>query len=683
MEGTNRYLRIPEDVAEKYRIRAERERTRKARYESNHPNRKHGENSGTHKPLMAEREFCIWDGEGPKDTGYSLFGNSKGMEICYRHLRTKHCLNLIIEAGKKHPYMIHVGFGFTYDVSCILWELSWRHLSALYVFGETQWRDFRIQHVPRKWFQVSRGNVSVKIYDVQSFFATSLVGALTKWRIGPWGIGGEHWERTMVEEFKDKRAEFLWKEIDPITQYMRLELKYTAILMESLRKVFLDSGYCPHSWHGPGALAREAFKRHDIYASMAISPVEVRIAARYGFIGGRFELFQAGWAGQTVYTADINSAYPFYCSQLPNLARGEWRRTRGFEPGKFAIYKISYAAKPDSHRIYPLPFRDKNGEVTWPNRTESWYWQPEAELVKDDPNATFIEGWVFDEIDPSDRPFAFVLDYYQRRKLLKAIGNPAEYTFKLILNSIYGQLAQRTGWDKKRKRAPRTHQLEWAGYITSACRAAIYKQAILQGDSLISIDTDGVTGLKPFDWLENGTELGEWELTQYDDGIFWQSGMYALKDGDEWTKAKTRGIPKGTYSVEDLFERMDTLSPLKLTKKVFISYGLALNGQKRQLNNWIMEPHEYSFGGNGKRQHCQRKSECDRHKNGNLHKLDLEVWNYGSRIDPIPTSMAHSLPWLKPDDKFKHMMRDLVLYDRNDLDMEDEWIINEFETEMA
>lgn len=62
-----------------------------------------------------------------------------------------------------------------------------------------------------------------------------------------------------------------------------------------------------------------------------------------------------------------------------------------------------------------------------------------------------------------------------------------------------------------------------------------------------------------------------------------------------------------------------------------------------------------------------------------MHRLDLEVWNYGTRIDPVPKSRPHNLPWLKEDNKFKRMMTDLVLYDRNDLDQEEEWIIDAYE----
>lgn len=707
-----RFLRHRTDYAEKKRLsrqkrlerharynHGEKGRERTERFQSKHSNRKTWVQRIA--PPIHEREFIVWDGEGPQDTGYSLLGNSEGMEICRPKLSTKECFDLLLKSAENYPYGINVSFGFTYDVSCMCKDLSWRHLKQLKTLNHTTWQGYRIEHIPRKWFALRYGDVKIKIFDLHSFFASSLVSALEKWRIGPWAEIGDHTqnpitmkttnanvptiqqcenmsEREMVEAFKRLRSDFLWKDIEPIRLYMRLELKYTKILVETLRKTFLDAGYSPKSWHGPGALARMAFKRHDVYSAMTECPIDIRMAARRAFIAGRFEAKLAGHAKGRVYSADINSAYPYFCSQLPNLSRGKWRYGRCFEPGKFAIYHIKYDAKPNGLGLYPLPYRDKQGMISWPHRVKSWYWAPEAELVADDDNAEFIEAWVFDEDNELDRPFAFVNEYYHRRQLLKKIGNPAEYTFKIIINAIYGQLAQRVGWDKKNKKPPKTHQLEWAGFITSGCRAMVYKAAKSCGKYLISIDTDGIYSLRPIRNVQNSDVMGEWKLETFDDGIFWQSGMYGLKENGEWLKAKTRGIPKGTYSVESLFSSLNTMEPLKLTRKVFISYGLALQ-QKKELNAWETEHHVFAFGGNGKRYHPNPKSKvgkyyCSRICGKRMHKLSYNVLNYGSKLQPVPESYPHRLPWIDGLSPERNVMIDWTLFDLNDIDLDDDWI---------
>jgi hypothetical protein len=700
-----RFIRYPTDYTAKMRLSRQKRLERHIRYNQSDKGKKREANRPKRNrvkgPPNHEREFIVWDGEGPKDTGYSLLGNSEGLEICKPTLSTKECFGLLLESAKQYPYVINVSFGFTYDVSCMCKDLSWRHLRQLKELNHTTWQGYFIEHIPRKWFKLKYGNVVIKIFDLHSFFASSLVAALEKWKIGPFvNTNNAHGvseltesivptiadikqmsEQQIVEKFKALRAEFEWKDIESIRHYMRLELKYTKVLVEKLRKTFFDAGYSPKSWHGPGALARMAFKRHNVYAAMAECPIDIRIAARYAFIAGRFEGKLAGHAKGRVYSADINSAYPYFCSQLPNLAKGKWRYAKHYEAGKFAVYHIRYESKPNGLGLYPLPYRDKHGGISWPHRVESWYWAPEAELVKDDPNAEFVEGWVFDEDNVEDKPFAWIADYYKNRALLKRLGNPAEYTFKIIINAIYGQLAQRVGWNRKEKKPPKTHQLEWAGYITSGCRAMVYKAALECGKYLISIDTDGIYSLRPIRNVENSDVMGQWKLETFDDGIFYQSGIYALKEKGEWKKAKTRGIPKGTYTVESLFASLNSMEPLKLTKKVFISYGLALM-TKQEMNSWVMEPHEFKFGGNGKRFHPNPKSKsgkyyCSRICGKRMHKLTYNVAMYGAKYEALPRSYPHQLPWIKPLTIEKNIMDTWTLFDRNDIDFDDDWIMED------
>lgn len=668
------WVMVETSVAERYRLQAEKARLRRARYEYTHPSRNRG-GSGTPRTPMADKPFIIWDGEGPQDTGYSLLGNSEGMEICYPKLRTEDCLNLIIETEQLYPDAIHIGFGFNYDVSNILWELPWRHFAALHKFGSTIWKDWEIQHIPHKWFKVKHGQVVAKIFDVRSYFSGGLVSVLSEWAIGPWGNeAGYAAERHMVEQFKKRRAEFMFAEIGEIAKYMRLELKYTKLLMEQLRVVFGDAGYLPRSWHGPGALARMALARHHVYDAMAETPIDVRMAAQMAFAGGRFEPCLAGHIKGKVYVADLNSAYPYFATFLPNLNRGTWRRGRNYEPGKFAVYKIRYEGKPDAFGIYPLFRRMGNGNVVWPYRTEGWFWAPEAALVASDKSATFLEALVFDEDDVNDRPFAWLNEYYRRRKILKNAGNPAQWTFKLIINAVYGQLAQRAGWDRKHYSAPKSHQLEWAGFITSGCRARVYAAARKCGDKLVSIDTDGITSLAPIDVDSVGDSFGQWELDEYDDGIFWQSGIYMLKSGTKWIKAKMRGIPKGSYTAEQLLDAMDKNEPLRLNKKVFITYGLALLGQRDKLNTWQTEPHEFTFGGTGKRFHWART--CRRTCHGGIHRLGMPQLLYGPYSDM--ESKRHYLPWLDGTEReladTKHLIEDMTLFDQNHLDDDEAWV---------
>src|SRR5262245_61721200 len=124
-----RLAKVPTKLADLTRERKEKELARKARYESSQRAKeiraKYEENRGrtggdrhvARKIAQQNRPFVVWDGEQPRDTGYSLFGNSEGLEICHPHLTTRECLDLIIEQEIKTPDAIHCWFGGDFDAS--------------------------------------------------------------------------------------------------------------------------------------------------------------------------------------------------------------------------------------------------------------------------------------------------------------------------------------------------------------------------------------------------------------------------------------------------------------------------------------------------------------------------------------------------------------------------------------
>lgn len=634
---------------------------------------------GKKRPLNSERMFIGWDGEGPQDTGYSLFGNNLGYKIKHPFLLSEECLNLILRVGSDHPYAIHIWFGSNYDVSMILEGMDFRRSKILWDYNRCVWHDYEIEHIPGKWMKVTKDGVTVKIYDIFSFFGTGYVPALEKMDIGSKA------EIELLKAEKARRSEFLWSEIDEIENYWTLELNLMPLLANKLRQLFLRYGYDLKSWHGPGSVAREALKKHKVKAAMGEPPIEVKVARRLAYAGGRFEMVRGGHINMQIYNADVNSAYPYYATKLPNLAKGQWRRTRKFEgANKFGVYEISYDAGPkDASRIYPLFRRLHDGTVIWPNRVTNWYWTPETELVTNDPCAHILDGWVFDEDDSTDRPFAWIAEYYERRLLLKKIGDPLEFTVKLIINSVYGQLAQRSGYNKKTNMPPPYHQLEWAGYITSGCRAAVYKAAISCGDKLISIDTDGIYAMCPVDGLDYGKELGQWEAAEFDAGIFWQSGVYNLRKGDDWIKGKTRGIPKGSYSAEVLLKCLDNgMQPLTITRKAFTGFGAALASDWDKRNTWNDAPHIMEFGGSGKRYHnkvfCRRGNTCH---NG-VHDFLASPIGTPGKVDNY-LSEPHYIPWLRNNPEItanKHIVdSEMLIFEADDVDIDDQWMYDVME----
>lgn len=510
--------------------------------------------------------FIGWDGEGMEVDGthrYTLLANSNGRHIASATgLTTYECLDFITSAESLRDCgkSINVMFSGGYDANMILGDLSLSQIRVLTRNGSVRWGTFRIKYRPGRYLKVyrlqepfyiegigkSKGkwNVtsSLDIFDVWGFFQHSFVAALKEW-----GVGEEE-QVKRIKDMKLQRGVFTKEMEEAVMGYCHEECTLLAELCEELRRNFLRVGYIPKSWTGPGALGAAVLDKHKVRKfgdrSLADGVGPVAEAAMYAFFGGRIEPIRYGRYVGTVYAHDIVSAYPAGMVDLPCLAHGEWSNTPEIDPlHPFSVHHLANAHSADA-LLHPLPHRTDDGRVVFPSLTTGWYWRPEAT------QASFLqkehEMWTWYQ-SCDHKPFAFVEGLFNARREMKKVGNPAQLSLKLVLNSLYGKLCQRLGGDTK---APPYHQLEWAGYITSRCRASVYALAMHNPSAVISFETDGVYATAPL--CEDGDgSLGSWEVTTYDEIVYVTSGMYWLRKGDKWT-AKYRGLDNGSLQLDDV-----------------------------------------------------------------------------------------------------------------------------------
>src|SRR5690606_8827472 len=127
-----------------------------------------------------------------------------------------------------------------------------------------------------------------------------------------------------------------------------------------------------------------------------------------------------------------------------------------------------------------------------------------------------------------------------------------------------GKLAQRVGWDEKNRRPPRSHCLPLAGWITSHCRAALYRVMVqIPPDKLIAVETDGLYTTIPPEKLRMtvGDGLGEWGYKAFEEMLYLQSGVYHRKSNGEWLSPKARGLDSASVSGEIIEEYFQECKP--------------------------------------------------------------------------------------------------------------------------
>lgn len=627
----------------------------------------------------ATKPFVMWDAEGTNTTATPfLFGSSDGDRIAHPDINSAEMLDLILAREQIEPDVIHFGYGFEYDINMMLRDLPLKLLMCLKNTSHVKWEGYELHHIPRKWFQIKRDKTIAKIFDVVSFFGCGYIKALEEHKVGT------DEQRRVIREGKEDRRTFTYADISYIEPYWRTELSLGPNLMDKLRNSFYNAGMFIRSWHGPGSLARYGLTHRGIKEVMAESPKEIHDAARYGFCGGRFESFLAGHTGQPVWNADINSAYPYAATHLPNLATGRWTYSNSFareniDPHKLAIYHITFEV-PNSERTeftvgpQPLFRRYQDDRVMWPNSVDGWYWSPEAWTVRGDKHAVFHEAYIFH--DDGSKPFEFLGEHYRQRLIMKANNDPTELTLKLFINSVFGQTAQRAGWQRG---IPKFHQLEYAGFITSTCRAMIYEAARKAWDrgELISCDTDGIftTGPIPEDDLIGGTgdALGQWKVDSVPGILYWQSGVYwtpsdscTVRDAAceyetesddarcaychnfRWKLKKARGAPKGAIPFDRALEALEHLVPIEYKRQELIGYRWGLRNGMQHWRYFIERDRRIQFGGSqfSKRIHNPRMCRlCRGFIGGTLH--DLSPIGNGFTLDNH--SKMHVLPWEQND----------------------------------
>lgn len=656
---------------------------------------------GADMEALAARPFIFWDGEGyTTDDGahhYMLFGCSKFPDnpLVGEDLSTEACLRYLLRVESQCPDAFHVGFAFDYDVNMILGDLASRNLQHLADYSVVHWRGYRIMYIPGKMFQVSKGpkdaRVSVTVYDVFGFFHSKYVTSLIKFGVATREILAH------IEEGKAERGNFTFADIEYVKKYWQDEVSYGPMLMNAVRDACYDAGLFVTQWHGPGALAAYMLRKRGVRKWMSKDlPQEVRIAIQYAYAGGRFMFWRCGLWLHPVYTADINSAYIYACSLLPRLDNGRWvREFMPTEVKRFAVYYIKYSADfqrtRDNHKagrseeVWPLFHRSKDGRLYWPHKTEGWYWSPEASLVMGDPDATITEAWVYE--GDGTYPFEWVEEEFNKRLALQHEGNPAEKTFKWALAAMYGAFARLVGWDKKNRLPPKSHELAWAGFITSWCRAEVTKLAreCQKRGGLVSIDTDGVTSTVPFEesWLDRGVgeKLGQWKLEDFGGILYWQSGFYWLMNKlGEWTTAKSRGIKRGSVDVQAAMQALEESSyelvsrhrpnnyrPAKIvkTQTKFTGFKEALQRHDglKSWRRWSERTWEIRMGEGGTAWHTPKC--CPKCQNSSVDVMHVITHKY-----PLHSTVSepHQLPWLmeqpelhentliiRDDDEFDHL----------------------------
>lgn len=536
------------------RTNAERQKAyRDRRKEAGNPVKTKSGKGGRTKNKFSDGEFIALDGEGEsigemetftvgekgksyhaKEHIYTMLAASSGESLYNggKRLGTMECINFLCDLGLAHPRAIFVIFAGGYDINHMLMFGFNRETLQKISRGETHEFDYEgerysIEYRSRKSLTLKRGmdfkisdegkfqtiwKSRLTIWDVFGFFQESFVTVVDKW------LGKDYKHYQLIKDMKARRGDFANVAQSVINEYNAAELESLVTIMDKVRDAVNGLDLKCRRWDGAGSIAAAIMRKHEIKKFKVETPNEIIDAVRCAYAGGRIEVCKVGHHNDFVYDYDVNSAYPSVMIDMPCLAHGKWKHGLSKEPPKgFTLVHLKYDFA-DDLPFYPLFYRTSQMQISFPAQGEGWYWFPEYEAALECPGVLeVIEWWQFIP-GCNEKPFHWIDTYYKERQ--QWVKNPTqewqkggEKIIKLGLNSLYGKTAQQLGGNLLK--APPYHQLEWAGYITSATRARLYTAAVKDPSSIIGFATDGIFTTKPLPLeLSTTKQMGAWELKE-------------------------------------------------------------------------------------------------------------------------------------------------------------------------
>jgi len=476
-------------------------------------------------------------------------------------------------------------YNLGYDAECILKLIPADVLKSQYVRNDRQltfeYKGYSIRYIDRKQLTIRRGKHSVSCYDIAQYYDNRpLDKAYLEYIKRPLDAG---YIETKLNRNKFTLRYFL-RNKNLIKQYCVTDCRLTKDLAENwldtFHRVF---GFYTRNWISSGYLAEKVLINNNVPVPFFHEvPYEVQDIAWKSFYGGRFELIQRGFIGKC-FLYDLNSAYPFALTKLPDITKGKWLSSDKVIPNAALGFFHILADIDDSVKIAPFPFRTKDNRIIYPvGEFETFITLEELKAIAGDDRIRYkvLDSYQFILNKKIICPFKYFIEHeYYRRLELKDNNNPLERAIKIILNSVYGKMAQR-----KNNVMGNLFNPVIASFITGFTRAQLYifmKKYELER-SIVAFATDSVAVRAELPGLDS-KDLGEMKLDKYaNDVIFLSNGFYMFNG-----KWKQRGVGydrEKKAEIEHLDTRINNDGQLhilvKTTRTTHIKSGILYNKLK-------------------------------------------------------------------------------------------------------
>lgn len=419
---------------------------------------------------------------------------------------------------------VNMFYNLKYDAQAILSYLDIIELYDLHLFGTIQTKKYKVNYIPKKKLTINSDGKTFKFYDIFQFFRVSLNKASKRYF---------NTSKLEIDIKKMNDPKFWITDYDDIVKYCIVDAELCQKLGVLAKTQFNGLGL---SFNNPISTASMSEQLVIRYGSLpTYSLPYVQEFGYYSYWGGRFEQLVKGYLEQ-VYKWDINSAYPYAMTRLPDISNGTWEFTNenisectfGFLFVKMRTY-LNY--------IEPVQLYN-NGVLTYPK--VNWHYRyitlEEYDLFLEY-NLAEIEVIRYSLFYPNDsyKPFHYLNGLYTGRLLFKAKSDPRQLPLKIVMNSTYGKFIQMIirSLDEGVYYAGQMFLPVYASYTTSSCRSQVLRLILEKGIKPLAIYTDCI--ITEDNLKYNSKRLGGWALQDKGELLSVGCGVYSIRDGDKET----------------------------------------------------------------------------------------------------------------------------------------------------
>ncbi len=574
------------------------------------------------KAISEYRKIYALDSEATSRGTLLLLADNEGNYIDLEDITLENVLKFLFSKRYQNSWCFF--WNLHYDarviLKMILLEISPKELLRFKQSFRCNIFGYSIHYIEKRKLSICKGHKSVIFFDISQFyFQKSLAEAYQK-NIGKLA--------KQYLEMKNKRDEFTTDYYKRHKKEMRKYCIDDCIFTKELSVHWIDLFYkvfefYPSHWISSGYLAEKILINRGInIPKFDEIPQEVQELAWNSYYGGRIELVERGH-NKHCYIYDINSAYPYALTQIPDLTKGEWIHSKRLEQNALVGFFKIKAKIPETKHIAPFPFKVRS-KIVYPVG-EFITFVTLAELQSsDDSWYEILDSWQYVDSNPS-YPFRNLIEeFYEQRKELQKAKNPLEQPIKIILNSIYGKTGQTT--DNK---IGNIFNPAIVSTITGIARASLY-HAIVKNDmerDVIMMYTDSICTRKKLEC--NSEKLGEFKI-DFENGTIYalQNGFYS-KNG-KWDRS--RGIGSiGDESIEHKETFLDSKGRIKYSFKKLRVGTLKENLNKGTLDkiaSFYEVTRELNINGDRGRHWWGRLTDARLQENNISSPFNLSIFDY-------------------------------------------------------